>query len=146
MEFVSIGFLWKKNVPDYNNSCLSDSGFVSWQVMRFNKYFWLLGADGPKVFEKPEIRQEAQPSCWCGGGRGGDIETLLSSFKAELSYFRSIKMHQLLTHDDCFHLCSSLHQTGFLFGMWQTFHVSITKRLKLHVPAVWVLLLFWFCF
>ncbi len=50
--------------------------------MWFNKYFWLLGADGPKVFEKPEICQEAQPSCWCGGGRGGDIETLLSSFKA----------------------------------------------------------------
>jgi hypothetical protein len=117
MEFVSTGFLCKKNVPDYNNSCLSDSGFVSGQVMRFNKYFWLLDADGPKVFEKPEICQEAQPSCWCGGGRGGDIETWLSSFKAELSYFRSIKMHQLLTHADCFRLCSSLHQTGFLFGM-----------------------------
>jgi hypothetical protein len=73
MEFVSIGFLCKKNVPDYNNSCLSDFGFVLGHVMQFNKYFWLLGADGPKVFEKPEICQEAQPSCWCGGGRG-DIE------------------------------------------------------------------------
>ncbi len=36
--------------------------------------FWHFGADGPKVFEEPEICQEAQPRCCCGGRGGGDID------------------------------------------------------------------------
>lgn len=48
MEFVSIGFLWKKNVPDYNSSCLSDSGFVHGRWCGLTNIFGYLVQMDPK--------------------------------------------------------------------------------------------------